>query len=207
LSGRTSGTTTQTDTSSKLNPGKSQGRPNEKPGLAAHRQKRPTRLRSLKKAPVPDEPKLRSEPDGPSKRYFMPRIARLPSRRSRVLLPPQRGQAARLPPVVVVAAPSHQSRQRAESDRGSSFSPSRCLRMRRRTPGINNTASIQADHFNDQRRTHRPISAEDPPTYVSGGPTDLCQRRTHRPMSRAREAEGRGPNERSTTTIGLARYD
>ena len=38
--GRTSGTTTQTDTSSQLNPGKSQGRPNEKPGLEAHRSKR-----------------------------------------------------------------------------------------------------------------------------------------------------------------------
>ena len=32
VSGRTSGTTTQTDTSSQLNPGKSQGRPNEKRG-------------------------------------------------------------------------------------------------------------------------------------------------------------------------------
>jgi hypothetical protein len=30
--------------------------------------------------------------------------------------------------------------------------------MRRRTPGINNTASNQADHFNDQRRTHPPMS-------------------------------------------------
>ena len=56
VSGRTSGTTTQTDTSSQLNPGKSQGRPNEKHGLEAHRSKRPTRLRSPKKAPVPDEP-------------------------------------------------------------------------------------------------------------------------------------------------------
>jgi hypothetical protein len=37
VSGRTSGTTTQTDTSSKLNPGKSRGRPNEKHGLEAHR--------------------------------------------------------------------------------------------------------------------------------------------------------------------------
>ena len=37
MNGRTSGTTTQTDTSSQLNPGKSQGRPNEKAGLEAHR--------------------------------------------------------------------------------------------------------------------------------------------------------------------------
>ncbi len=50
---RTSGTTTQTDTSSQLNPGKSQGRPNEKPGLEAHRSKRPTRLRSPKEGPCP----------------------------------------------------------------------------------------------------------------------------------------------------------
>jgi hypothetical protein len=33
VSERTSGKTTQTDTSSQLNPGKSQGRPNEKHGL------------------------------------------------------------------------------------------------------------------------------------------------------------------------------
>src|ERR1019366_3378570 len=70
VSGRTSGTTTQTDTSSRLNPGKSQGRPIEKPGLEAHRAKRPTRLRSPKKAPVPDQPNLRSEPDGPSEKQF-----------------------------------------------------------------------------------------------------------------------------------------
>jgi hypothetical protein len=37
--GRASETTTQTDTSSKLNPGKSQGRPSEKAGLEAHRPK------------------------------------------------------------------------------------------------------------------------------------------------------------------------
>ena len=51
--GRSSGTTTQTDTSSQLNPGKSQGRPNEKHGLEAHRSKRPTRLRSPKEGPCP----------------------------------------------------------------------------------------------------------------------------------------------------------
>src|SRR5205823_4024330 len=60
--GRTNGTTTQTDTSSKLNPGKSQARPNEKPGLEAHRPNRPTPLRSPNKAPVPDQPNLRSAP-------------------------------------------------------------------------------------------------------------------------------------------------
>ena len=36
---RTSATTTQTDPSSQLNPGKSQGRPNKTPGLEAHRPK------------------------------------------------------------------------------------------------------------------------------------------------------------------------
>jgi uncharacterized protein DUF6444 len=40
------------------------------PGLEAHRQKRPTRLRSPKKAPVPDHPTLRPEPDGTSKQHF-----------------------------------------------------------------------------------------------------------------------------------------
>ena len=54
----------------RLNPGKSQGRPNEKHGLEAHRSKRPTRLRSPKKAPVPDRPNLRSEPDGPPNKQF-----------------------------------------------------------------------------------------------------------------------------------------
>jgi hypothetical protein len=72
-SGRTSGTTTQTDTCSQHNPGKSQGRPNEKHGLKAHRTNRPTRLRSPNKAPVPDHPTLRPEPDRASKSIFMPR--------------------------------------------------------------------------------------------------------------------------------------
>jgi hypothetical protein len=36
----------------RLNPGKSQGRPNEKPGLEAHRSKRPTRLRSPNARPL-----------------------------------------------------------------------------------------------------------------------------------------------------------
>ena len=53
-----------------LNPGKSQGRPNENPGLEAHRSKRPTRLRSPKEAPVPDLPTLRSDPDRASKPQF-----------------------------------------------------------------------------------------------------------------------------------------
>ena len=68
--GRTSGTTTQTDTCSQHNPGKSQGRPNEKPGLKAHRANRPTRLRSPNKAPVPDHPTLRPDPDGASTEHF-----------------------------------------------------------------------------------------------------------------------------------------
>ena len=51
--GEPAGRTTQTDTSSQLNPRKSQGRPNEKHGLETHRQKRPTRLRSPKKGPCP----------------------------------------------------------------------------------------------------------------------------------------------------------
>ena len=55
-SGRTSGTTTQTDTCSRHNPGKSQGRPNEKPGLEAHRANRPTRLRSPNRSPCPGSP-------------------------------------------------------------------------------------------------------------------------------------------------------
>ena len=46
------------------------GRPNELPGLEAHRQKRPTRLRSPKKAPVPEQPTLRPKPDGPSEEHF-----------------------------------------------------------------------------------------------------------------------------------------
>jgi hypothetical protein len=69
-SGRTSGTTTQTDTSSRLNPGKSQGRPNEKHGLKAHRANRPTRLRSPTKAPVPDRSTLRPDPDRASNEHF-----------------------------------------------------------------------------------------------------------------------------------------
>src|SRR3954447_24947788 len=52
--GRTSGTTTQTDTCSRHNPRKPQGRPIEKPELEAYRANRPTRLRSLNKASVPD---------------------------------------------------------------------------------------------------------------------------------------------------------
>ena len=46
------------------------GAANEKHGLEAHRQLRPTRLRSPKKAPVPDHPTLRPEPDGPSEQHF-----------------------------------------------------------------------------------------------------------------------------------------
>jgi hypothetical protein len=48
----------------------SQGRPNEKPGIEAHRANRPTRLRSPKKAPVPDHPTLGREPDGTSAQHF-----------------------------------------------------------------------------------------------------------------------------------------
>ena len=53
-----------------LNPGKSQGRPKDKHGLEAHRRKRPTRLRSPKKAPVPDHRTLGPDPDGPSRKHF-----------------------------------------------------------------------------------------------------------------------------------------
>jgi hypothetical protein len=53
-----------------LNPGKSQGRPNDKHGLEAHRRKRPTRLRSPKKAPVPDHRTVGPDPDGPSEKHF-----------------------------------------------------------------------------------------------------------------------------------------
>jgi hypothetical protein len=69
-SGRTSGTTTQTDTCSRHNPGKSQGRPNEKPGLEAHRANRPTRLRSPNEAPIPDRSTLRPDPDRASNEQF-----------------------------------------------------------------------------------------------------------------------------------------
>src|SRR5689334_17981331 len=69
-SGRTSGTTTQTDTCSRHNPDKSQGRPNEKPGLKAHRANRPTRLRSPNKAPVPDRSTLRPDPDRAFTEHF-----------------------------------------------------------------------------------------------------------------------------------------
>ena len=48
----------------------------DKPALKAHRPKRPARLRSPQKAPVPDRPTVGSEPDSnlPS-RIFMPRRA------------------------------------------------------------------------------------------------------------------------------------
>jgi hypothetical protein len=52
--GEPAGGTRQTNTSSQLNPGTSQGRPIELRELEAHRQSRPTRLRSPKKARVPD---------------------------------------------------------------------------------------------------------------------------------------------------------
>ena len=69
--GRTSGTTTKTDTSSKLNPSKSQGRPNENHGLEAHRSKRPTRLRSPKQEPLSwMRPNLGPDPDRASERQF-----------------------------------------------------------------------------------------------------------------------------------------
>src|ERR1019366_1734533 len=45
-----------------LNPGKSQGRPKDKHGLEAHRQKRPTRLRSPKEGPYPGSPDRRPGP-------------------------------------------------------------------------------------------------------------------------------------------------
>ena len=81
-SGRTSATTTQTDTCSRHNPGKSQGRPNEKHGLEAHRANRPTRLRSPNKAPVPDRPTLRPGPDGDFAVHFHPATRRTYPRRN-----------------------------------------------------------------------------------------------------------------------------
>ena len=69
-SGRTSGTTTQTDTCSQHNPGKSQGRPNEKPGLEAHRAKRPTRLRSPNRSPCPGSPDPKAGPGQRPPRAF-----------------------------------------------------------------------------------------------------------------------------------------
>jgi hypothetical protein len=54
-----------------LNPGKSQGRPNEKPGLEAHRSKNGLPVCVLpSEAPVPDQPNLRSEPDRASHPQF-----------------------------------------------------------------------------------------------------------------------------------------
>jgi hypothetical protein len=75
-----------------LNPDKSHGRPKDKHGLEAHRRKRPTRLRSPKKAPVPDDRTLGPDPDGPSKTHFhaATRKTRRTSARS-----PKRSSAAR----------------------------------------------------------------------------------------------------------------
>jgi hypothetical protein len=59
LGGRTSRTTTKTDTSCLLAQSRQvAGAANEKPRLDAHRASRPTRRRSPKKAPVPDRPNL-----------------------------------------------------------------------------------------------------------------------------------------------------
>ena len=68
--GRTSGKTTRPIRALPLKPGKSQGRPRDKHGLEAHRQKRPTRLRSPKEAPVPDRRTVGPGPDGPSEKHF-----------------------------------------------------------------------------------------------------------------------------------------
>src|ERR1035437_8588470 len=72
-----------------LNPGKSQGRPKEKHGLEAHRQKRPTRLRSPNEGPCPGGTK-RSAPTGRTlqtpfscrEKRVRPRVSRRPLSRS-----------------------------------------------------------------------------------------------------------------------------
>jgi putative transposase len=53
-----------------LNPGKSQGRPNEKHGLEAHRSKRPTRLRSPKQGPCPGSAEPTARPGRTSHPQF-----------------------------------------------------------------------------------------------------------------------------------------
>jgi hypothetical protein len=80
-----------------LNPDKSHGRPKDKHGLEAHRRKRPTRLRSPKKAPVPDDRTLGPDPDGPSKTHFHAATSRSPSRRpARSLCCADRSRCARV---------------------------------------------------------------------------------------------------------------
>jgi hypothetical protein len=68
-----------------LNPGKSQGRPKDKHGLKAHRRKRPTRLRSPKKAPVPDGRTLGPDPDRPSEKHFHAATSESLGRRGRAI--------------------------------------------------------------------------------------------------------------------------
>jgi hypothetical protein len=87
-------------TCSRHNPGKSQGRPNENPALAAHRPKRPAQLRSPNKAPVPDHPTVRTGPDGALEPNFhATRSGRVRGRRRddssgrRPLVSPGRGRA------------------------------------------------------------------------------------------------------------------
>ena len=75
--GRRSGTTTQTDTSSKLNPGKSQGRPIEKPGLEAHRANRPARQRSPRRPLSRINRTYERRRTDPPHSSFMPRRAAL----------------------------------------------------------------------------------------------------------------------------------
>ena len=54
MNGRSSGQTTQTDTCSRHNRGKSQGRPPSKHGLEAHRPKRPAHTAFSQESPCPD---------------------------------------------------------------------------------------------------------------------------------------------------------
>jgi hypothetical protein len=67
---RTSGTTTQTDTCSQRNPGKSRARPNESPGSKPIAQTGLPRQRSPNQAPIPDCPTLRPDPDRAPGRAF-----------------------------------------------------------------------------------------------------------------------------------------
>jgi hypothetical protein len=53
-----------------LIPGKSQARPRDKHGLKAHRQERPTRLRSPQRRTHPGSPDVRPGPGGPSKTHL-----------------------------------------------------------------------------------------------------------------------------------------
>jgi hypothetical protein len=95
VSGRTTGKTTQTDTSSKLNPGKSQGRPNEKHGLEAHRAKRPTRLRPPNERPCPRSAEPTTGPGRNLQEHFHPAKSTRPDPATSLLVSMQRSSLLR----------------------------------------------------------------------------------------------------------------